>query len=55
MRVEGGGLMGFKGFRGREVAWRGVGVGVVWYGGEYDGVLERVVEGIVGGGTGGWL
>lgn len=49
----GWGLMGFKGFRGREVAWRGV--GVVWYGGEYDGVLEGFVEGIVGGGTGGWL
>lgn len=38
---------------GNEVAWRGA--GVVWYGGEYDGVLEGFVEGIVGGGTGGWL
>lgn len=45
--------MGFKGFRGREVAWRGV--GVVWYGGEYDEVLERFVEGIAGGVTEGWL
>jgi len=35
------------------VAWRGV--GVVWYGGEYDEVLERFVEGIAGGVTEGWL
>jgi len=28
MRVEGGGLIDFKEFRGREVAWRGVRVGM---------------------------
>jgi len=53
--VGGGGMIGFKGFRGREVAWRGVGLGVVWYGGEYDEVLERFVEGIARGVTRGWL
>jgi len=34
---------------------RGGVAGGGWYEGEYDGVLERFVKEIVGGGTGGWL
>lgn len=30
-------------------------MGVVWYEGEYDEVLQGFVKGITGGGTGGWL